>query len=106
VTTIVGNVLLVISALIATAFVTVYHLSALWWRSPDGRHVMAFMAALALVLDLAVLRLFVGHPEWFETVRTFTFVVIPIVLGWRFSILLKAQFGSRTRPRKDSTTGE
>lgn len=98
----IGNGLLVLSALLATAFVIVYHFSAVWWESHDGRHVMAFMGALALVIDLAVLRLIVGRPEWFEIVRTLTFTAIPIVLAWRLAILIKAQFGSR----RSSPTGE
>jgi hypothetical protein len=103
---VIGNVLLVLSALIATAFIVVYHWSALWWRSHDGRHVMAFMASLAMVLDLAMLRLVVGRPEWFEAVRTLTFVTIPVVLSWRFAILIKAQFSSRRQVQGDSPTGE
>lgn len=89
----IGNVLLIVSALLATAFIVLYHWSAVWWKNADGRHVMAFMAALAAVLDLGVVRIVIGTQEWFEWLRLGVFVGIPLVLAQRLLILVRAQFG-------------
>lgn len=89
-----GNLLVLLSAMEATAFVIVYALTAPWWRSEFGRNVQALMFAIALVLDLSVVRIFVpGSVDlaWFNILRLVVFALVPVVLGMRLWLLVKVQ---------------
>lgn len=89
-----GNILLFISALIATAFVLLYAVSARWWQSEEGRHLMSFNAVISAVLWLSVIRVWVPIPPdtpWFAVLRLVVFGLVPIVLGWRLYLLVKVQ---------------
>jgi hypothetical protein len=92
---VIGDVLLIVSAVLATGFIGVYHWSAVWWRSSDGRHVMGFMAVLAALLDLGVVRIVIGAPAWFLWLRLVVFVAVPVLLAQRLRILVRAQFRKR-----------
>jgi hypothetical protein len=97
----IGNVLVHLTTLLAWAFIVLYHLSAPWWRTEAGKHVMAFMAALAAVLTLSSLRLATGAPAqtepvtWFTWLRVLVFASVPAVIGWRVAILWRAQYRGR-----------
>lgn len=90
----VGNGLVVVSAVLAALIIVVYHVTARWWESEAGRHIMAFTAAVAAVLGLASVRIVAGaglDTAWFVVLRVAVFASVPVVLAWRFGIVLRDQ---------------
>lgn len=81
----IGNVLLFWSATAATLSVTL-HARVPWRTSRVGRHLMAYMLAIAAVLDLGCIRVVIGDSHTFQVIRLVTFVGVPIVLTWRLWI--------------------
>ena len=105
-----GNIGAITCAAIDTAAVISYAIRArggthgAWWRSPVGLHLMCFMIAFAIVLDLTAVYLITSHqvlvavpslrPDWFAWVRTAAFVLlIPPVLAWRLYLILRPPRG-------------
>jgi hypothetical protein len=102
----VGNVLLLLSALLATGFVVLYLFVARWWASEAGRHLMAFNTVIAVVLWLSVIRVFVpgsANVAWFAWLRTGVFAFVPVVLGWRLWMLVRVQVLDRRHERRGYT---
>jgi hypothetical protein len=102
----VGNVLLLLSALLATGFVVLYLFVARWWASEAGRHLMAFNTVIAVVLWLSVIRVFVpgsANVAWFAWLRTGVFAFVPVVLGWRLWMLVRVQVLDRRYERRGYT---
>lgn len=85
-----GSALLVVCAVIGTTSVIV-HTGVKWRRSPWGRHLMAYMSAIALVCDLGVVRLVIGDSFAFQLLRLAVFATIPVVMGQRLYLQLKAR---------------
>jgi hypothetical protein len=94
----VGTVLIHWAAAAGVASV-VAHLRVRWWDTEMGRHLMAYMSAVALVLLLSCVVNDVGDSSWFQVLRLVVFVAIPLVMTWRLWLQLKAQ-----RPGESSTT--
>lgn len=90
-----GNGFLVWAALVATASVAA-HLRVPWWATPMGRHLMAYMFVMALVLDLGVVKLIIGDSAWFQLLRLVVFVGVPVVMTWRLWVQIQAQRTTRT----------
>lgn len=91
---IVGNALVVITAVLAWTFVVLYHVLAPWWRSEIGRNLMTLAASMALVLTLSIVRMIGGaslDTPWFQVVRLAVFAGVPVALGWRTVILIRVQ---------------
>lgn len=91
---VIGNVLIVISALECWAFVALYHLSAPWRHSEMGRHIMTFMIVFAVVLTMLAVRVIAGIGNTCGLDSPFeaaVFTAVPVVLGWRVWLLLKEQ---------------
>ena len=86
----IGDVLLVLSALPANLCVLVFA-RVDWRKSPLGRHMMAYMAVFAAVLDLGCVRLCIGFVPLFEALRVCVFALVPFVLWWRVKVLVEAQ---------------
>ena len=102
-----GNIGLLWSAAIDTTAAAAYAVKArggahgAWWKSPVGLHLMVFMAAFAVVLDLNSAFLLIMHqvlvraaptwrPDWFAWLRVMSFcALIPFVLGWRLLLILR-----------------
>lgn len=106
---ILGSVEIVVAALLANACVLAYHLLADWRRERLGPHLMAFMVAIAMVLDLSAVGQFAFRGSlWFAVLRLVTFTAIPIVIGWRLAIIIRTQTGVRRvrLARKPKTPGE
>jgi hypothetical protein len=101
----VGNVELIAAALAANWFVVRYHWLANWRETPGGRHVMAFGVSIAVVLNLAILRLLIGDSPLFQAVRTVVFNSFLFVLVWRCVLLEKEQRAHR-RNESDATLTE
>lgn len=100
-----GNLLILLSAVEATAFVVVYAMLAPWWRSDVGRNVMSLMFVIAMVLDLSVIRIYVpvtADVLWFAILRLIVFALVPVVLGMRLWLLWRVQVRDRPRRRERS----
>jgi hypothetical protein len=91
----IGNALIIASAVLALAFVVLYAAAAGWWRSEGGRNVMALMGSIAAVLALATVKILVGDAWWFVWLRLAVFAAVPAALGWRLSMLWRAQVRGR-----------
>jgi hypothetical protein len=86
----VGNVLLILSAIPAVLSVLVY--TRVDWRATHlGRHVMSYMTVIAAVLVLGAIRIFGFESWWFEWLRVIVYSGVPVVLWWRFFVVWKAQ---------------
>lgn len=96
-----GNVLVALSALLATTCAVTYHLLAHWRASVTGWHLMSFMAVLALALDLMTLRIFIPIPAtgimpgWYPVTRAAVLVLVAAVLAWRLAIIVRAHAQAR-----------
>lgn len=99
----IGTALVVLSAVLAWTFVASYHLSARWWTSEAGRHLMTFTAVLAVVLTLwSVGALTTTKGTWWAVARLVAFTGVPVSLGWRAWMLWRMQIrpGLRTRNKE------
>jgi hypothetical protein len=98
----IGTALVVVSALLAWAFCVGYHLSARWWKTEAGKHLMCFTASLAVVLSLwAVGAMTPTKGTWWDTLRIVAFTGVPVSLAWRLSLLWREQIrpGLRSKER-------
>lgn len=85
-----GNGLVVWAAVAAVASVIV-HARVMWWRTVMGRHLMAYMAVMAAVLVLGVVKLIIGDVFWFAALRLAVFVGVPVAMTQRLWLQIKAQ---------------
>lgn len=90
-----GTVLIVASALLASACVAAHTVLARWWRTNAGRHAFAFEAVIALCLDLWALRLIAPEGAWFLVARLGAFCGVPVVLAWRLDIIIRTWRAAR-----------
>lgn len=100
-----GTISLAVGSGAATLFVAAYWVSARWWRSEEGWHLMSFTAALALILDWLLYRNLIttARPAAIgeEIGRAAIYCAIAGLLLWRLWLLWRRQI----RPsltRKDS----
>ncbi len=100
----VGTILIVVSALLATACVVAHHVLSRWRQTSAGVHAFTFEAALAATLDLWAIRLVVPDGDWFQFIRLAAFAAVPVVLGWRLAVIIstwrserRKRVGLRTR---------
>ncbi len=87
--TTVGNVLLVAGAIPAVASVLVF-CRVTWWRSRWGRHVMAYMSTVAIMLALGCLKLVIGDSPAFAAIRVAAFTTVVMALWWRLWFVVLA----------------
>lgn len=100
---IVGNVLLHWAAAVAVLSV-VLHARVPWWRSEMGRHLMIYMAAMAIVLTLSCIRVDIsGDTWWFALLRLATFTAVPIAMTQRAWLQIKAQRARGDDPSEPTT---
>ena len=105
----IGDVAVTASAVLVTASVLAYAWLARgargphgrWWRSWTGRHLMAYMAALALILDQGVIYMLTTtglllrkappfRPDWFAWERVISYcVLITAVFAWRLALIIR-----------------
>lgn len=89
-----------LAALVCAAFVVVYHMKVMWWRSRTGRNLMGLPAAIGgLFLYTVLVSLW---PDGcfaiaMRAVRTLLAVSISLLIAQRIRILLRAQRESRDR---------
>ena len=101
-----ANIGLIVCAAIDTTAAVSYAVRARggvhgkWWTTVVGRHLMAFMAAFAIVLDMSAVYLLTSgqvlvhaapvRTDWFMWMRIVSFdTLIPFVLGWRLLLILR-----------------
>jgi hypothetical protein len=100
-----GNLAAFTAAGSALLFCFLYHLSARWWTSPEGRHLMSFTALLGLVFAFSSYRIAVAQvrplPTGDEIARTVIFWLVASSLLWRLLLLWRAQI--RPAFRRDSS---
>jgi hypothetical protein len=87
--------LMVWAALVGSASVLV-HLRVFDPTSPVSRHLLGYMTAIAVVLDLSVLALLPGDTVWFQLIRVCAFAAVPIFMTQRLILQVKAQRETRT----------
>ena len=95
--TILGNVLMLYAAVVLISSPVLY---AWWsrgdWRlTPYGRHVMAFMGGLALVMCFAVASLVMHttrHGDLPGTVRPIVWVIVSFIASWRLWLLWRSRY--------------
>lgn len=100
-----GNLAAFTAAGSALLFCLLYHLSARWWHSAEGRHMMWFTALLGLVFTFSSYRITVAQakplPTGDEIARTIIFWLVALSLLWRLHLLYRAQI--RPAFRRDSS---
>ena len=85
-----GNALIAWAAVVGTASVIV-HTRVRWRDTEMGRHLLVYMASIALVLDLSVVRIATGDSPWFQLLRLAVFVAVPLAMTQRLWLQLKAR---------------
>lgn len=85
----IGSLLLTWAAIVGTASVCV-HSRVRWRASRMGRHLMAYMAVVAAVLDLGVIRWIFGDSAAFQLLRLVVFVGVPMVMTQRLWLQVAA----------------
>lgn len=96
----IGNGFLLWAAVVATASVML-HLRVFDRSSRMSMHLLTYMAVMALVLDLSVIRILFGDSWWFQLLRLVTFIGVPVVMTQRLWLQYRAQRGgadTRDRP--------
>lgn len=96
-----GTIGLLAGGAAATLFVILYHLSARWWTSEEGRHLMSFTGVMAVVLDFVAIRtLTVSSPHVslaIEIIRLVIYGLVGGLLVWRLWMLYRIQIRPRRR---------
>lgn len=96
----IGNVFLFWSAIVASLSV-ILHARVPWRASRVGKHLMAYMLAIAAVLDLGCIRVVIGDSHVFQMIRLVTFIGVPIVLTWRLWIQFDVQRHADGEPTEE-----
>ncbi|WP_242890828.1 putative phage holin [Actinomadura litoris] len=102
----VGTVALWLAFATSTAFCVAYHLTAPWWRSGVGRHLMSFTGALALVLGRLAYRSLDAAPPptpGDEVGRTVVYSVAAALMIWQLALLYQRQIRRAFRRDQDES---
>lgn len=87
-----GNGLLILTFVLATAYAILYHFTARWWESEFGRSLMSLKIAIAAVTGLGVPRIIWGlNSPFYTMIRLIVFIAVPVTLAWRLVVLIKLQ---------------
>lgn len=104
----IGTIGLVACAVASSGFVVLYHLSARWWRTEEGWHLMTFTGALAVVFDWVTFRTLAVDPRpvgpAVGIVRAAIFIIIAVLLAWRVWLLYRRQIRPGLRRTERSKT--
>jgi len=74
----------VVAATFALGFVLIYAFRGRWWKSAIGRHMMAFMIGVLVILAVGVLVRFFPDLENIKWIRFWCWNLIIVIMGWRF----------------------
>lgn len=101
----IGDIGVLVGAVAATVFVVAYQLTARWWRSEEGRHMMSFTTVIAVALDYASWRVLTAqpwpYPPAVDAIRTGIFCAIAVLMVWRCWILGRRQIWASWRRSKE-----
>lgn len=93
------TLLLVLGWLATATFVAAYHLLARWYRSPEGRHLMAFTGCLnVFIAQWLAYRFWGDFPGRMELLFV-TFAAGDVLLVQRVVLLVRAQLARRRSQR-------
>ena len=100
----IGTVALWAGVAAGLLFCLAYHLSARWWASAEGRHLMSFTAALTLIIGWLAYRSITAARSLStadQYTRTGVYVIVAALLTWRLVLLWRRQIHpSLANPRK------
>ena len=96
-----GTIGIVYLAVVTTLSVFAYA-TIPWYKDRRmGWHLMAYMTAVAISLDLSAIRL-LWNPGWLVYLRAFIFLVLlPIVLTWRLVLVAQGAIEYRREEEKE-----
>lgn len=81
----------VISAFVPIlVFIVTYHVLARWWKTPEGRNVMA-LALLLMMFSLVIIIRRAGFPDAARLMTDGLFYLVGVTFLWRTGLLLRAQ---------------
>lgn len=86
---------LVWSMVAGHVFIIRYAITQPWYRDPVGRHMMAFMGGMTLILDLTAVAYFYPALPWRSEMRIFVWTLLPFLFTWRTVILFRVKHYSR-----------
>lgn len=89
---IIGDITLYAATLILSAVIVYYHLTARWWATPEGRHIMSWTFvtwAILLFLSSAIAGFLGVEAKLY--VRIIIYGLFIWLGGWRFSLIVRAQ---------------
>lgn len=95
-----GTVFYVAMSIITTGSV-IAHARVQWWKTRMGRHLMIYMGAFALTLDLGLIKLVVGDSLGFQILRLAAFALLPFAMGQRLYLQIQAQRRGTVEPQPD-----
>ena len=75
----------------AVAFAVLYS-RVEWWRSPEGRHLMAMTLTLATALGLILAVRVIGRGDWTVPAALAVYTAIAWLMWHRFLLLIRAQW--------------
>jgi len=84
-------------ALVGVASVVV-HLRVFDRHSTMSVHLLCYMGAVAAVLLLSAIRNLTGDSGWFQLLRLFVFMLVPVFMSQRLYLQIQAQRQPRTDP--------
>lgn len=76
----------VVAAIFALGFVLIYAFKGKWWKSAIGRHMMAFMAGVFLVLLIGITVRFFPDLQNIKQIRFWSWNIVILLMAWRFWI--------------------
>lgn len=96
----IGDVGFAVAAVSANLFVLLYAMAAPWWKTPFGRHLFLFMAAVALVFNSAVANIFFPDWEGRWVLRAIVYPLMGVAMLWRVIILIDVQIVTPWREKR------
>jgi hypothetical protein len=100
-----GDLLIYAAAIPATASVVAYWPKP-WLTDPVSKHLMAYMAVIAAILDLWVIRIAFGDSLFFIILRLVVVAFLPVVLWWRLILQLRFNHPLPPPPAEDVASAD
>lgn len=97
----IGNAAVLISVVASATFVALYWVSARWWKSEEGWHLMTFTGVIGVAFGWITYRQVISSTPpaalSIETPRAVILSALAALLVWRLALLLRAQTRRRRR---------
>lgn len=98
--------LVIFAAIPANLFVLFYAVWSPWYESVAGWHLMTFTANLALILDFAILRRWLGDVPWLNATFVVLYALVGLQLYWRLGLLVRSHHRDLKNARELQPTEE